>query len=125
MAKDLKALHKEWSKAKAKFEKFKAKEMDLRMQIDQLLAKDKKDSWIIESDLTSTTFKRNLNYSIPKAGVIDVKANVPKETFNELFTVSYKLKPAVYEALSGECKQAVDKHLVLKPAPPTVTTKAL
>ncbi len=111
-------------KTRTKLAKVRAKEENLRYQLDQLLAKTNKQTEKVTLDNNQTmTLTRRENYSIPKASIPDIKNNIPETVFNDLFTTSYKLKTAVYNNLSGECKETVKKHQVIKPAPLGVTVK--
>ena len=119
----LEQLSKKWRKTKSKLQKVQAKEIDLRLQIDLLLAQGKLSTVAVIDDMDKITFTRAENYSIPKAAIPDIKGNIPKETFDDTFTISYKIKPAVYDKLSGDCKDVIKKHLTIKPAPLRVTVK--
>ena len=123
MKKSLKQLTNEWRKAKDKANKFDAKEFDLRLQIDTLLAQDNKQSESIVVGTSKVSFTRKLNYSIPKAAITDIKANIPKDIFTDAFTTSYSLKPAVYNELKGKAKKIIEAHLTVKASPLSVSIK--
>lgn len=123
--KKLNKLTKKWASAKAALQEAQALELSIRNSLDELLAKNELLVVKVETVTDAMTFKRNHNYSIPKAAITDIKANLPEATFNDAFTTSYKLKPAVYENLSGECREAIEKHLVIKPSPLSVSVKPL
>jgi len=115
-----------WYKAKRKLQKIQAKEKGLRDQIEAILVKQNKDKEVFTSDDTQITFTRNQHYSIPKAAIPDIKINIPKDTFNDLFTTSYTLKKAVYDNMKdSDCQKVVKKHLTIKPSPLSVKVKEL
>jgi len=125
--KQIQQLTNKWRKAKSKLQRVQAKEQDLRLQLNAILTKLGNDKMIIQLEETQekVTFTRNKNYSIPKASIPDIKTRIPETTFNEAFTTSYKLKPAVYNSLSGKCKQAITDHLTIKDSPLSITIKEL
>ncbi len=123
VGKQLEALTSKWRKAKSKLQKFQAKELDLRLQIDTILATNNELTAKVTLGSENITFTRKKNYSIPKSSIVDIRTHLSETVFNDAFTTSYALKPAVYEHLSGKCKEAIKKHLVIKDAPLSVSLK--
>lgn len=121
----IESLTKQWRKAKAKLQKFEAKEFDLRFQIDSLMELKHQTKVKTVLDNEEINFTRSSNYSIPKAAIPDIQSRIPKKTFNDAFTISYKLKTSVYNNLSGSCKKAIKDHLTIKDAPLKVSVKEL
>lgn len=114
--KKLEKLYKKWRKSKIELDRVRAEEMNLRQQIEAHMVK--KDLLVVKVEDVDdyARFSRQHNYYVPSAAFTDIKANLPKDVFNEAFNVSYKLKPAVYEKLSGDCRATIEKHLTIKPS---------
>ena len=123
----LEDLSVKWQKAKIKLQKAQAKELALRFKLDAVLAKDGSTNASVTINHSSISLKRNTNYSIPKAGMIIIKANLDKELFTDTFTTSYSIKKAVYDAMDDNSpnKAIIDKHLTKKPSPLTATIKEI
>ena len=119
----LKTLTTKWKKAKAKLQKIQAKELDLRMQMDLLMAGKGELTAKVTYGSENVNLKRNLNYSIPAASYVDLKSKLDKEIFKDTFSVAYKIKPAVYEKMSGKNKEIIDEHLTIKASPLSATIK--
>lgn len=111
-------LYKKWMKARTALAAATLNESQLREEI-MLGMEDDKLKVTVGDEIVS--FTKGENHSIPKAGALDIKSNIKSDVFESVFTTSYKLKPAVYNAMSGKAKKAIDKHLVIKPAPLKVT----
>ncbi len=116
-------LTKKWLKTKSKLQKVQAKERHLRLQLDEQLSMSNLDNLKLNSPEQKISLTRKKNYSIPAAAMVDIKANIPAQVFTNLFTTSYRIKPAVYNELSGNCKNIVKGHLTIKDAPLSITVK--
>ncbi len=129
----LQKLTAKYFKAKAKLQQASAKEASLRMDIQAILVKQGADSSKVTLDHNTNklntvndvavTFTRRKNYSIPKAAITDIRDNIKKKVFDDVFTTSYKLKPTVYEKLTGACREKIMEHLTIKDSPLSATIK--
>lgn len=115
----------QWQKAKIKLLKCQAKELSLRDKIDALLAKQGNTKAKVTIGHSAISLTRNINYSIPAAGTIIIKANLDKELFTSMFSVSYKIKKNIYDAMDKDSpnKAIIDKHLIKKTSPLSATIK--
>lgn len=120
-----KTVEEKWLKAKKQLQKATAKEWNLRQQVETQMIKAKEDKHIYLVGDENITFTRRKNYSIPKAAIVDIQTRIPKDVFNSAFTTSYKLKAAVYDNLSGDCKKAITDHLTIKDSPLSVSIKEI
>lgn len=121
--KQFQKVHAKWFAAKLALDAARAAEMSLRSELENLMAQDKLDEFKFEDDLNTYSFKRQENYSVPAAAIPDIKAHLDEKVFESAFSVSYKLKPAIFENLTGKPRQVIQQHLTIKPAPMSVTVK--
>ena len=112
-------------KVRSKIAKFQEKERNLRDRIESILVRENRSKETVTTASKSITFTRRQNYYIPKASIPALKEGINLETFNSLFTTSYKLKEAAYATLpiDSPCRKAIKEQLTIKPSPLNVSIK--
>ena len=118
-------LTQQFIKQQAKVYKHQAKLNQLKEQIELLLVKSHKEKETLTTDNKVITFTRRENYSIPKASIPAIKESMPADTFNSLFTTSYRLRESAYNKLprKSDCRKAIEEQLTIKHAPLSVRVK--
>ena len=123
MSKKITKLTEKWLKAKSKLSEAQAAETAAKNDLDLALAKINSDKATVTIGTKQIDMSVQQNYSIPKAAITDIQANLPKSVFSQAFTTSYRLKTSIYENLTGDNKQVIKNHLTIKPAPLKITVK--
>ncbi len=123
--KKLVKLVKKQKKLKDELQAIQAEEFNARQEIERLLVSVKLDNEKISIGDFVGGIKRCKNYSVTTASCVKIKDELTETEFESLFSVSYRLKPATYNAptIKSKLKKAVKKHLVIKDAPLSVTFK--